>query len=127
MLVTGALGMFMAGMANARTRALVDRLAPKPGEGPSEEARAAGWFQMKVRTTTSSGRRYVSTVAGQGDPGYAATAVMLGESALALALDGERLPAAAGVLTPATAMGDVLVERLRSAGLTLTVEELTRP
>jgi short subunit dehydrogenase-like uncharacterized protein len=29
------------------------------------------------------------------------------------------------VLTPATALGDVLVERLRAAGLTLTVEELT--
>ena len=30
--------------------------------------------------------------ARQGDPGYAATAVMLGESALSLALDGDRLP-----------------------------------
>jgi short subunit dehydrogenase-like uncharacterized protein len=123
--MTAALGAAMTGMANERTRPLIDRFAPKPGEGPSEEARAAGWFQMKIRTTTSSGRRYLSTVAGQGDPGYAATAVMLGESALALALDGERLPAVAGVLTPATAMGDVLVERLRAAGLTLAVEELT--
>ena len=79
---------------------------------------------MKVRTTTTSGRRYLSTVAGQGDPGYAATAVMLGEAALALSLDGDRLPAVAGVLTPATAIGDVLVERLRAAGLTLDVEEL---
>ena len=60
----------------------------------------------------------------QGDPGYAATAVMLGESALARALDGDRLPAAAGVLTPATAMGDVLVERLRERDFALTVEEL---
>lgn len=123
--MTAALGAAMTGMANERTRPLIDRFAPKPGEGPSEEARAAGWFQMKIRTTTSSGRRYLSTVAGQGDPGYAATAAMLGESALALALDGERLPAAAGVLTPATAMGDVLVERLRAAGLTLAVEGLT--
>ncbi len=123
--MTAALGAAMAGMTNPRTRPLIDRLAPKPGEGPSEEARAAGWFQMKLRTTTSSGRRYLATVSGQGDPGYAATAVMLGESALALAFDGDRLPAAAGVLTPATALGDVLVERLRAAGLTLTVEELT--
>ena len=47
---------------------------------------------------------------------------MLGESALALALDGERLPERAGVLTPATAMGDVLVDRLRAAGHTLRRE-----
>ncbi len=45
---------------------------------------------------------------------------MLGESALALVLDRDRLPERAGVLTPATAMGDVLVDRLREAGMTLT-------
>jgi short subunit dehydrogenase-like uncharacterized protein len=48
---------------------------------------------------------------------------MLVESALCLALDGGRLPPAAGVLTPATAMGDALVDRLRAQGFTLTVEE----
>ena len=52
---------------------------------------------------------------GQGDPGYAATARMLGESGLCLA-DTE---GPGGVLTPASAMGDDLVERLREAGMTL--------
>ena len=37
--------------------------------------------------------------------------------------DEARLPARAGVLTPATAFGDVLVDRLRSRGFTLTVAE----
>jgi len=46
---------------------------------------------------------------------------MLGESALCLALDGDRLPGGGGVLTPATAMGDTLAERLRAAGQTLEV------
>ena len=46
---------------------------------------------------------------------------MLGESALALAFDGDRLPARAGSLTPATALGTVLVERLRTAGHTYEV------
>ena len=63
----------------------------------------------------------VCEIRANGDPGYKATAVMLGESALALALDGERLPKAAGVLTPATAMGAVLTERLRAAGQTYNV------
>ena len=62
-----------------------------------------------------------SVAAGPGDPGYAATAVMLGESALALALDADRLPGRTGSLTPATAMGDVLVDRLRAAGHTYEV------
>jgi short subunit dehydrogenase-like uncharacterized protein len=123
-LFSGGLGLAFAAMANPRTRPLFDRLAPKPGDGPGEQARRAGWFRMEVRTTTTSGRRYLATVGAQGDPGYAATAVMLGESALALALDGDRLPPAAGVLTPATALGDALVDRLRARDFTLTVEEL---
>jgi short subunit dehydrogenase-like uncharacterized protein len=61
----------------------------------------------------------VSEVRATGDPGYKATAVMLGEAALALASDG--LPDAAGVLTPATAMGAVLTDRLRAAGQTYSV------
>ncbi len=123
-LFTGVMGLAFAGLANPRTRPIFDRLAPSPGEGPREQNRRSGWFAMKIRTTTETGRRYLATVSAQGDPGYAATAVMLGESALCLALDGEKVPAAAGVLTPATAMGDALVERLRAQAFTLTVDEL---
>ena len=47
---------------------------------------------------------------------------MFGESSLALALDDEALPSLAGVLTPATALGRTLVERLRVAGQTYEVE-----
>jgi short subunit dehydrogenase-like uncharacterized protein len=121
---TAGLGLAMKALADPRTRPAFDRLAPSPGDGPGEKARRTGWFSMKVRTTTETGRRYLATVAAQGDPGYAATAVMIGEAALCLALDGDRLPPAAGVLTPATAMGDVLVERLRRRDFTLRVEEI---
>ena len=76
---------------------------------------------MVVDATTEDGRRVPRHRRRPGDPGYAATAVMLGESALALALDGDRLPDRAGSLTPATAMGNVLVERLRAAGHTYEV------
>jgi short subunit dehydrogenase-like uncharacterized protein len=47
---------------------------------------------------------------------------MMGESALCLALDRDKLPDRAGVLTPATAMNGALVDRLRAAGMTLEVE-----
>ncbi len=119
--VAVAVGAAYAGMAQRLTRPLVDRLLPDPGEGPDEQAREAGFFRVELRSTTDSGRRLLTVVAAKGDPGYAATAVMLGQSALCLAQDEARLTSPGGVLTPAVAMGDVLVERLRTAGMTLTV------
>jgi short subunit dehydrogenase-like uncharacterized protein len=113
---TVGLPAFLAAMSAAPTRAVLDRVLPAPGTGPSPEARARGWFRMAVHAETEDGRRYRADAHGAGDPGYAATAVMLGQSALTLALDEERLPARAGSLTPATALGEVLVERLRRAG-----------
>ena len=91
---------------------LLDRVLPSPGEGPSDRTLARGRFRVEVRTTTTTGARYVATVAAPYDPGYDGTAVMLGESALALALDP--LPQAAGVLTPTTGIGPGLADRLRA-------------
>ena len=119
--VTAGLGAAVGGLALSPTRALLGRVLPSPGEGPSEKTRQSGYFRIEVHTRTSTGARYVAHLAAKGDPGYAATAVMLGESALCLALDGEQLPAAAGVLTPATAMNGALTERLRAAGFTMDV------
>jgi short subunit dehydrogenase-like uncharacterized protein len=114
------LGAFMLGLALPPTRFVLDRVLPKPGEGPSERAMAAGHFTVDIFTTTTTGARYRSRVSAKGDPGYAATAVMLSESALALAFDRDALPpSGGGVLTPATAIGDALVDRLRAAGLTI--------
>ena len=82
---------------------------------------------MAVDAGTESGARYHAEVRGRGDPGYAATAVMLGQSGLAVALDGERLPDRAGSLTPATALGTVLADRLRAAGHIYEVAPADRP
>ncbi|MEX1141920.1 MAG: saccharopine dehydrogenase NADP-binding domain-containing protein [Thermoleophilaceae bacterium] len=119
--IATGLGAFLAGLSLPPTRKLLDRILPDPGEGPSEKTRRNGYFAIDFHTRTSDGRRYKARVAAQGDPGYAATAVMLGESALCLALDEERLPPAAGILTPATGMGAALTDRLRAAGQTFTV------
>ena len=104
------------------SQALLAQLMPAPGQGPGEKTRRTGLFRIQIHTRTSAGARYLGTMAAQGDPGYAATSVMLGESALCLALDRDHLPDRAGVLTPATAMGTVLADRLRSAGHTLALE-----
>jgi len=114
--VAGGLVATMAGLSFGPTRRVLDHVLPDPGEGPSEKTRERGYFHTDIHTTTSSGARLVCEIRADGDPGYKATAVMLGESALALATDQDELPDIAGVLTPATAMGGVLTERLRRAG-----------
>lgn len=123
--VTVGTGAFLGAMSFAPTRKVLDFVLPKPGSGPSEKTRETGNFVTQTFTTTTSGRRYRSQMRAHGDPGYKATAVMLGESALALALDRDRLPDRAGVLTPAVAMGDVLIERLQAAGFVVEAHELT--
>jgi short subunit dehydrogenase-like uncharacterized protein len=105
-------------------RRLVERVLPKPGTGPSEAVRERGFYQAETYTTTTSGARYVATIAQRGDPGYKATSVLLGESGLALAMDRDELSELRGVLTPAAAMGDALLARLLSAGVSLETAKL---
>ncbi len=105
-------------------RPLVERLAPKPGTGPSPQARERGYYRVETYTTTTTGARYVATMSQSGDPGYKATSVMLGECGLALALDRDRLPERYGVLTPAVAMGDALLARFPAAGIALESRRL---
>jgi short subunit dehydrogenase-like uncharacterized protein len=84
-----------------------------PGEGPSPEQREKAWFRVRF-AGEAGGRRVVTEVSG-GDPGYGETSKMLAESALCLAHD--ELPKLSGQLTPAVAMGDKLIARLRDAGI----------
>lgn len=122
--IAGGVGALVGGLSLGPTRAVLDRVLPAPGEGPNEGQRRRGFFRIEIHARTSTGARYLCRVAAQGDPGYQATSVMFGESGLCLALDGDELPARAGVLTPATAMGTVLIERLRAAGQTFEVERI---
>ncbi|MDX6200288.1 MAG: hypothetical protein QOJ79_3439 [Actinomycetota bacterium] len=117
--VTAGLGALAVGMSLPPTRALLDRVLPKPGAGPSEKVQQNGHFRVEITTRTSTGARYVATVAAKGDPGYAATAVMFAESALCLGTDDLTTPG--GVVTPAVAMGDHLVKRLQARGFELSV------
>ena len=121
--IAGGLGALTAGLAVPPTRFLLDRVLPDPGEGPKEELVRNGFYAIEIHARTPAGERWVCTIKAQGDPGYGATAVLLGESALCLGLDGENLPDRAGILTPATAMGTRLAERLRAAGQTFAVTQ----
>jgi short subunit dehydrogenase-like uncharacterized protein len=110
----------MAAMASLPpTRALLQRLLPAAGEGPSEERRSRSRFRVTFLGGAGA-QRVVTRVAG-GDPGYDETAKMLGEAALSLAQDarGE----AVGHVTPAIAFGDHYQARLEHQGITFEVLE----
>ncbi|BDE15117.1 MULTISPECIES: saccharopine dehydrogenase family protein [Mycobacterium] len=125
--VTG-LGNVMMGLGSRYFRLLpprlVERVVPKPGTGPSAESRQRGYYKIDTYTTTSTGARYVARMEQRGDPGYQATSVLLGECGLALAKDRDKLSDLHGVLTPAAAMGDALLARFPSAGVSLRTERL---
>ena len=119
--VAGGMAGFAGMAALGPTRKLLSRFLPEPGEGPSEKTQEAGFFDLRLYGETADGDQLVTKVTGDRDPGYGSTAKMLAESALAfLDLDHEQV--AGGFWTPATAFGDMLIERLVDhAGLTFEV------
>lgn len=130
-MLAAALGAFTTGAALPPTAWFLRRFVlPSPGEGPTAEERARGHFRIVLHGEADDGAegseptRIETTVAADRDPGYGATARMLAESALCLARD-EADGLAGGILTPASALGLPLVERLREAEITLRAEVLS--
>ena len=98
---------------------------PKPGEGPSKEARETGFYDVLYVGTTAEGQTIATSVSGDKDPGYGSTCKMIAESAICLARDVSRDETSGGVLTPAPAMGEKLIKRLiEHAGLTFKREDI---
>jgi short subunit dehydrogenase-like uncharacterized protein len=125
-LTAGAMGLGLSLLAIPATRSLMMPKLPKPGEGPSKEAQKRGRFALRFlgRLEGDADPTLAVRVTGNGDPGYLATSRMLCQSALCLALDTPQPGFEGGVLTPATAMGMHLVERLRNAEMTFDVESV---
>jgi len=105
-------------------RSLLGSLHPS-GAGPSEATRNESWFRVKV--VANCGEATATATVSGGDPGYTETAKMIAESALCLATERESLPLQGGLATPAAAMGRHLVQRLRDAGLGITVAVIPAP
>ena len=125
----GAIALGTAGLVGALafppTRAVLDRVLPSPGSGPSADAIEHGRFALDVDVYPVEGQPERTRITAPYDPGYGGTGVMLAESALSLALDD--LPDRGGVLTPMVAMGEHLGDRLRTHGFTLDVGPLPYP
>jgi short subunit dehydrogenase-like uncharacterized protein len=116
------MGMFQSLLRLPGVTRFVEAFAPAPGEGPSQQTMDDGFYECRLVGTADDGSKAWALIAGAGDPGNRATVKFVCESALALATQRDRLPGGsgrAGFLTPATAFGDVLVQRLRAAGVTL--------
>jgi short subunit dehydrogenase-like uncharacterized protein len=116
--VAAVTGAFFGGAAFGPTRKLLAAVLPKPGAGPSKRSRERGEFWVKL-LGLGEGFRISARVGGPGDPGYTQTAKMLGESALCLARDVPETRG--GVLTPASCLGQKLIDRLRTAGMTFEI------
>jgi short subunit dehydrogenase-like uncharacterized protein len=122
--VTAGLGLFVSVLQQPQLRSLLQPILPQAGSGPSEQTMNEGWFSCELVGTAADGRKVRGLIRDQGDPGNRATVKFVCESALGLALQTDELPGGqdrGGILTPATGLGHVLAERLRRAGMTLTI------
>lgn len=109
-------------MRSAALRSLAARVAPKPGAGPSVARMDGGSYRCELVGRSASGHVLRGRISDRGDPGNRATTKMVCEAALALLYGGQRLPPGGGVLTPASGLGQVLVDRLRNAEMVLEVD-----
>ena len=92
---------------------------PQPGEGPSQESREQGNYDVQFFADIDEGC-IEARVTGDMDPGYGSTSKMITESAMCLIYDCNDL--SGGIYTPAPAMGNKLIKRLvKKAGLTFDI------
>jgi short subunit dehydrogenase-like uncharacterized protein len=95
--------------------------AIKPGDGPTQEERESGFFDILFIGIAPDGRKVRVSVKGDEDPGYASTPRMIAESAICLI----RAPdVSGGVWTPGAALQERLMDRLQQhARLIFAVED----
>lgn len=118
--VTGGLGLFFGLSKSSAFRAALERLGPAPGEGPSEAVMDGGWTKTRYIAEDTEGGLLQGEFFSPGDPGNRVTVAILCSAAVALVEGAQHLPGGAGrggVLTPATALGTPLLDRLRAAGM----------
>ncbi|MFK7958134.1 MAG: trans-acting enoyl reductase family protein [Lysobacterales bacterium] len=120
-MLSAGLGGLMVGAALPPARWLLEKFVlPSPGDGPNARQRESGFFNILLIGKSDGEVKIRVRVTGDRDPGYGSTCKMLGESAVCLAKDD--VMKKGGFWTPASAMGQPLLDRLtESAGLTFDV------
>lgn len=114
LLLAGGSLMGMGALAIGPLRRLIGKRLPQPGEGPTLSERENGFFEFFVQAhhPDDASKDVRIKVKGKRDPGYGATSRMLAQAGLSLAFDD--LGVEGGIWTPASGLGDSLVERLAS-------------
>ncbi|KAI9476400.1 MAG: saccharopine dehydrogenase [Benjaminiella poitrasii] len=109
----------------------VKALFPGSGNGPDAESRSKGNFEIQFVATAENEPyddpvRVRGIVKGFRDPGYGDTCRMVTESALCIVKSLKDLPGKqGGILTPASAFGHVLLDRLRhNDGMVFEVQDM---
>ncbi|CAO3590643.1 unnamed protein product [Absidia cylindrospora] len=112
-------------------RRMASNILPAGGSGPDREKREQGFFEMQVVATADTepydpAVRARGIVKGFRDPGYGDTCRMVTESALCIVKSLDTLPGKqGGILTPASAFGQVLIERLtHNGGMVFEVSDI---
>lgn len=106
-----------AANAVANDKSMAGDKGPKPGEGPSKKEREEGFYDLMFFGSDEQGNKLAVNVTGDRDPGYGSTSKMIAESAICLALG--LTDTNGGIWTPAPALGEILIDRLRQhAGMT---------
>ena len=118
LLMAGGMSIGMTALAIPPLRRLISKRLPQPGEGPSVSERENGFFEFFVHAhhPTDSENDVRICVKGKRDPGYGATSRMLAQAGLSLAFDD--LDVEGGIWTPASALGNHLVNRLADVDIT---------
>ncbi|MGM0564940.1 MAG: saccharopine dehydrogenase family protein [Pseudomonadota bacterium] len=113
--ITAAMGGFLVAAVIKPARWLMEKtFLPAPGEGPSPEAQEKGFYDIRFHGVTTKGEELRAKVTGDRDPGYGSTSKMISEAALCLATETPRAIKGGGFWTPATALGDNLIQRLEA-------------
>lgn len=125
--LTAATAMTLAAMTVGPGRGIMKAFTPAPGQGPSADTIENGFVEYRFLAEGIGGSKVFTAFHAQGDPGNQVTMRALCQSALALALDLEKLPGgtqAGGILSPSVNFGEVVKNRLTSQGFVWTVGEV---
>ena len=92
------------------------------GSGPSKDRRSKNWFVAKVIAKGKNSS--AMTIIKGGDPGYGDTSKFISEMALCISTQSDQLLETKGILTPVECTGDLLISRLKSAGISIDTKKL---
>jgi len=111
-------------MAIGFTRDRLRRKLPKPGEGMSKAERESRTYSLvfTAQHPENAHNNVRAEINGKRDMGYGSSSRMIGEAAVCLALDESSRSVPGGFWTPASCLGERLIERLqRNAEIQFTV------